>query len=198
MLLAVFMLLINIKNVLLIQLLIMNLLCCLDVLGQGKLQFHYITIKKIYIVYHFEPLRKSRQLGYVKGDVTTKLLHTSSIGGILASKYGDLIQVQRMIEDGVLEIIPTANIRGIELKDCGVLVTEAQNIDTYTLKTIIQRCGENVSCCIEGDILEQKDIETSHIGIDRMIDVFKGNESFGCVKLKSNHRNPIGELADKM
>lgn len=155
-------------------------------------------IKKIYIVYHFEPLRKSRQLGYVKGDVTTKLLHTSSIGGILASKYGDLIQVQRMIEDGVLEIIPTANIRGIELKDCGVLVTEAQNIDTYTLKTIIQRCGENVSCCIEGDILEQKDIETSHIGIDRMIDVFKGNESFGCVKLKSNHRNPIGELADKM
>ena len=173
--------------------------------GKTSIPLYYLQsqlekgkIKKIYIIYHFETLKNAKTLCFVKGNQEEKILNTASIGGILASKYGDMLQVARMIQDGVLEIIPTANIRGVELNDCGLLVTEAQDIDTYTLKTIIQRCGKNVKCCFEGDILEQSDINCGQLGLDRMIEVFKGYEKFGCVKLKNSYRSPICELADKL
>ena len=104
-----------------------------------------------------------------------------------------------MIERGMLDIIPTANIRGIELEaDSILLCTESQNLDVYTLKTILQRCKEGCKQIYEGDIIEQKDTNTQDMGIRRLIDVFKGNEKFGCVKLKNNYRSQLSELADLM
>ena len=35
-----------------------------------------------------------------------------------------------------------------------------------------------------------------NIGINRLIDVFKGHKSFGCVKLKNNYRSSLSELAE--
>ena len=156
-------------------------------------------IKKLYIVYHFEPLKGSRVLGFEKGDHTTKLLMSGSLGNLLASKFGSIIEVERMIMDGKLEIVPTANIRGVEFeKDSAVFVTECQDIDKYTLKTIIQRCKSGCKQIYEGDTVEQSDLIGREVGLDRMIDVFKGCEKFGYIKLKNNYRNEIGNLADMM
>ena len=155
--------------------------------------------RKCHIVYHYEPLRGAKTLGFEKGDHVTKLLNTAAIGNILESKVGDISTVCNMLAAGTLNIIPTANIRGVEFGESDiVLVTEVQNIDTYTLKTIIQRCKSGCKQIYEGDILEQRDIDRSDIGISRMIDVFKGHKGFGCVKLKKNYRSELSELADKM
>ena len=176
--------------------------------GSGKttLPLNYIiqclekgTYKKCYIVYSYEPLKGARTLGYEKGDHITKLLYSASIGNILVSKFGDIQQVERMIELGEIEIIPTANIRGVEISEDSILLsTESQNLDTYTLKTIIQRCKDGCKQIYEGDIIEQKDTNISQTGINRLIDVFKGHPKFGCVKLKNNYRGEFTELADKM
>ena len=64
-----------------------------------------------------------------------------------------------------------------------------------TLKTIIQRCKSGAKIIFEGDIIEQHD-SNREIGLYRMIDIFKGHKTFGCVKLKTNYRDEIGELAD--
>lgn len=176
--------------------------------GSGKttLPLNYIMqelekgkIKKLYIIYSFEPLKNAQTLGYEKGSHMEKLLHFSSIGNILASKFGDMSQVEYMIERGMIDIIPTANIRGVQYsEDTCVMVTETQNLDTYTLKTIIQRCKEGCKQIYEGDIIEQKDTNIQEVGMNRLIDVFKGHQSFGCVKLKNNYRSPLSELADLM
>ena len=176
--------------------------------GSGKttLPLNYIMqglekgkIKKLYVIYSFEPLKGAKTLGFEKGDHVTKLLYSASIGNILASKFGDLAQVEYMIDRHQLDIIPTANIRGVEFEsDSCVLVTEAQNLDIYTLKTILQRCKEGCKQIYEGDIIEQKDTNIQNIGINRLIDVFKGHKSFGCVKLKNNYRSKLSELADLM
>ena len=176
--------------------------------GSGKttLPLNYIMqglekgkIKKLYVIYSFEPLKGAKTLGFEKGDHITKLLYSASIGNILASKFGDLAQVEYMIDRQQLDIIPTANIRGVEFEsDSCVLVTEAQNLDVYTLKTILQRCKEGCKQIYEGDIIEQKDTNIQNIGINRLIDVFKGHKSFGCVKLKNNYRSKLSELADLM
>ncbi len=174
--------------------------------GSGKttLPLNYIMqqieknkIKKCYMVYSYEPLRNAKVLGYEKGDHITKLLYSASIGNLLASKFGDIAQVEYMIDRGTIDIIPTANIRGVEFEsDSCVIVTECQNLDVYTIKTIVQRCKSGCKQIYEGDIIEQRDVNINTLGMKRLIDVFKGNSHFGCVKLKNNYRSEIGELAD--
>ena len=176
--------------------------------GSGKttLPLNYIMqeiekgrYKKCYIVYSYEPLKGAKTLGFEKGDHITKLIYSASIGNILASKFGDIQQVEYMIDRDMLDIIPTANIRGWECpSDSILLCTESQNLDVYTLKTIIQRCKSGCKQIYEGDNIEQKDTNIQNVGINRLIDVFKGYKSFGCVKLKNNYRSELSELADKM
>ena len=176
--------------------------------GSGKttLPLSYImqglekgTFKKCYIIYSYEPLKGAKTLGYEKGDHVTKLLYSASLGNILASKFGDIQMVERMIDLGQIEIIPTANIRGVEISEDSVcFCTETQNLDVYTLKTIIQRCKDGCKQIYEGDIIEQKDTNIATTGISRLIEVFKGHSKFGCIKLKNNYRGELTELADKM
>lgn len=176
--------------------------------GSGKttLPLNYImqmlekgTYKKCYIIYSYEPLKGAKTLGYEKGDHITKLLYSASLGNILSSKFGDIQMVERMIDLGQIEIIPTANIRGVEISEDSILLsTESQNLDVYTLKTIIQRCKDGCKQIYEGDIIEQKDTNIIQLGINRLIEVFKGHSKFGCVKLKNNYRGELTELADKM
>jgi predicted ribonuclease YlaK len=68
----------------------------------------------------------------------------------------------------------------------------------YTLKTIIQRCENDCKLIIEGDMIEQKDTNVTQIGMKRFSEVFSGNDCVGIVKLKSNYRSKISELADNM
>lgn len=174
--------------------------------GKTTLPLAYITqmldtqkYKKCHIVYHFETLKGAKTLGFIKGDTQTKMLETSSLGNILSSKLGDRQQVERMLASGIIDIIPTSNIRGVEFNSDEILyITEGQDIDTYTLKTILQRCKEGCKIILEGDILEQSDLRTSDLGLPKMIDIFKGYEKFGHIKLKNNYRSTICELADKM
>ena len=155
---------------------------------------------RFHIIYHYEPLKGAKTLGFEKGTHEEKLINSAAIGNILATKFGDMAIVESMISDGTINIIPTANLRGVELGGNNevVFVTEAQDLDTYTLKTIIQRCKSGCKQIYEGDILEQSDLKTNDIGIFKMIDVFKGHKGFGCVKLKNNYRSEFCELADKM
>ena len=76
-------------------------------------------------------------------------------------------------------------------------MTERENLDTYALNGIIQRCKAGAKIIIEGDISEQHD-NNREVGLLKMIEVFKGYKSFGCVKLKNNYRSEIGELADRL
>ena len=153
--------------------------------------------KKCYVVYSYETLKNQKTLGYVKGDDLTKRLHTSSIGGILSTKLGDMTEVERLIMSGLIEIVPTADLRGIEIADSICYVSEGQNLDPYALKTVVQRCKTGSKLIIEGDVLEQCDTNRG-VGLFKMIDVFKDHKCFGCVKLKNNYRSEISELADEL
>ena len=154
--------------------------------------------KKCVIIYDFETLKGAKTLGFTPGTLNEKIITQGAIGNILSSKFGDMSEVERLMASGMIEIIPTANIRGYEISSDEIcFVTEGQNLDTYTLKTIIQRCKAGAKIIIEGDIIEQHD-NNREVGLLKMIEVFKGYKSFGCVKLKNNYRSEIGELADRL
>ncbi len=197
-------------------------MCCMDSLinteftiitgaaGSGKtmISLSYIMqsiqagkVSKAVIAFNPVKLRNNEQLGYYAGNRLDKLMQTS-LGGILSSKFGDIQQVEGLISQGKLMIIPTCDIRGTEISDKDILyVTEAQNIDTYTMRTIIQRAKAGTKILIEGDVLEQQDIKINNIkecGMYKAIEVFKGTPYFSCVKLKNIYRSPIAEIAQKI
>jgi predicted ribonuclease YlaK len=156
-------------------------------------------ITKCVVIFNSVPLKNSQAQGYYPGDRDDKLLQTS-LGGILSSKLGSMDMVKDLISDGKLLLIPTSEIRGVEISknDC-IYVTESQNIDSYTMRTILQRSKCKV--IIEGDMLEQKDLRNVSFkdnGMLRAIEIFKGTEYFSCVKLKNTYRSPIAELAQRI
>jgi len=159
---------------------------------------HTGKIGTCFIIFNPEKLKNSAQLGFYSGNRNEKLLQ-NSIGGILSSKFGSMDLVNTLISNNKLMLIPTSDIRGIEISehDC-IYVTEGQNIDSYTMRTIIQRAKDNCKTIIEGDLLEQQDIKSSSLkesGMYRTIEVFKGDYSFSCVKLKNIYRSHLAEVA---
>ena len=197
-------------------------MCCMDSLinteftiitggaGSGKtmISLSYIMqsiqsgkIGKAIIAFNPAKLRNNESLGFYSGSRLEKMLQ-NSIGGILSSKFGDMQQVEGLISQGKLMIIPTCDIRGTEISDKDILyVTEAQNIDTYTMRTIIQRAKAGTKILIEGDVLEQQDIRINNIkesGMYKAIEVFKGTPYFSCVKLENIYRSPISEIAQRI
>lgn len=158
-------------------------------------------INKCVIIYNSVPLKNSQYLGYYSGDRNQKLLQTS-LGGILSSKLGDMSMVEGLITSGKLLIIPSCDIRGIEISDNDCLfVTEAQNTDAYIMKTILQRAKDKCKVIVEGDMLEQQDIK--HVnkynnGMIKVIEAFKGTKHFSCVQLQNTYRSPIAEIAEKI
>jgi predicted ribonuclease YlaK len=157
-------------------------------------------ISKAVIVFPVSELKNSKSLGYYPGSRIEKILSTS-LGGILSSKLGDMMMVETLINQGKLMLIPTADIRGIEISSNDVLyVTEAQNTDSYTMRTILQRAAEGCKIIIEGDHVEQMDIRCNNKqnGMVRAIEVFKGKKQFSCVKLKNTYRSPISEIAQNI
>lgn len=155
-------------------------------------------INKCVIIYSNAPLRNNFSLGFYPGNRNEKLL-SGSLGGILTSKFGDVIGVEALINQGKLLLIPSAEIRGIEVgeHDC-LFVTEAQNTDAYTMRTILQRVKDGCKCIVEGDLLEQQDIRNCGLkenGMYRALEVFKGDKSFSCVKLRNVYRGHIADVA---
>lgn len=158
-------------------------------------------IGKCVIIFNSVPLKNNQSQGYYPGDRTQKILQ-SGLGGILASKFGEMNIVESLITQGKLMLVPSCDIRGIEVSanDC-LFVTEGQNTDAYTMRTIIQRAKEGCKIIIEGDMLEQQDLRNGSIsenGLYRAIEVFKGSKYFSCVKLKKVYRSPIADIAQRI
>lgn len=169
------------------------------VLGYALQLLKNSKINKIYVLTTCKDLKGSEPIGFLPGTKDEKLLN-DNIGMILTTKFGGIDAINQLIINEQLEVLPLSKIRGVEFSamDC-VIVTESQNINIYQMKTVLQRCKQGCKILIEGDMLEQKDVrDTEDCGMERMIEVFTGNEAFGCIKLKNNYRNPIAELADKM
>jgi phosphate starvation-inducible protein PhoH len=69
------------------------------------------------------------------------------------SKLGDKMEVERLIDEGKLLLLPMADIRGYDTMNmnAGIYITEAQNLDIALMKLALQRVGEDCICIIDGD-----------------------------------------------
>lgn len=159
-------------------------------------------IDKIIIFCNTVATAGSAKLGYYPGDRTQKLLD-SQIGNFLTSKLGAREQVERLIDQGLLLLLPMSDIRGFDTSGmrAGIYITEAQNLSIDLMKLALQRIGQDSICILDGDNDTQVDLNVyagENNGLKRVSEVFKGQNFYGQITLKTIHRSRIANIANKM
>ena len=159
-------------------------------------------IEKIIIFCNTVATKDSAKLGYYPGTRDEKLLD-SQIGNLLISKFGSRIEVERMIQEEKLVLLPMSDIRGYDTTGmkAGIYISEAQNMSISLMKLALQRIGEDSICIIDGDCKAQVDdiqFSGANNGMRRVSKVFRGEDIYGEVTLKNIHRSRIGRIAEYM
>jgi predicted ribonuclease YlaK len=166
----------------------------------AKIEAH--ELDKIIIFCNTVATANSARLGYYPGTKDEKLLD-SQIGNLLSSKFGGREEVERLIAEGKLVLLPFSDIRGYDTSgmNAGIYISEAQNLDRTLMKLALQRVGEDCICIIDGD--EKTQVDDIHFsgannGMRRVSKVFRGKNIYGEVTLKNIYRSEIASIADKI
>lgn len=159
-------------------------------------------IDKVIVFCNTVAAMHSAKLGYYPGTKDEKLLD-SQIGNLLISKLGSRDEVERLIEEEKLLLLPMSDIRGYDTTGlrAGVYISEAQNLDIPLMKLALQRIGDDSICIVDGDAKAQVDdinFAGNNNGMKRLSKVFRGKDCYGEVELQQVHRSKIGLIAEDM
>jgi phosphate starvation-inducible PhoH-like protein len=145
-------------------------------------------VEKIVIT---RPTVSKEEIGFLPGDIKEKM------DPWLAPIYHNLYalyskdKVDKELENGNIEIVPFAFMRGRTFLNSFVIVDEAQNVTHDQMETVIGRLGKNSKMTICGD-MAQIDLkikkETGFSFLSRIEEQVPG---FRVVELKQNHRHEI-------
>ena len=142
------------------------------------------------------------KLGFYPGTRDEKLLD-SQIGNMLGAKLGDKMNLERLLNENKIQLLPFSDIRGFDTTgmNCAVYITEAQNLDIEMMRLALQRIGEDSIAIIDGDYEAQVDMASyagENNGMRRLSEVFRCNNFYGEVKLQNIYRSRIAALAQEM
>lgn len=180
---------------------------CTGPAGSGKTQlalgyaFQELEKGKLdHIIVFTNPMiaNQAVRLGFLPGTRNEKLLE-SSIGSILISKIGGRSEVERLIDGEELILMPMGDCRGYEpLPNSFVYFTEAQNTSRYLMQLFLQRLTDDCKVCVEGDTkqVDSSSFENGLNGLTRAIEVFRGEDYAGHVRLENIYRGRIAKRAE--
>jgi phosphate starvation-inducible PhoH-like protein len=97
--------------------------------------------------------------------------------------------LQKLVDENTIEIIPIAFSKGITYTNTIVLVDEAEDITPKQMKLILTRLGIGSKMIITGDI-NQQDLK-GRSGLEPLLIASEHIERMIVCKLENNHRAPI-------
>jgi phosphate starvation-inducible PhoH-like protein len=118
---------------------------------------HTKTIEKIVLVKSVTTL-KSEEIGFLKGTLEEKMepFMYSFLNNFEKIVGRELVETLK--NEKVIEILPIAYMRGINIDNAIIIVDEVQNISIDNIRTILTRLGENSKIILLGDLkqIDQK------------------------------------------
>lgn len=103
---------------------------------------------------------------------------------------------EEMIDEGKIEPAHLSSIRGRDLKNCIILVDEAENLLTSNIQLLLGRIASNAEIIFCADVKQCDYKDEKMSGIPKLIEKLKGNKLFGMVKLIKTERSAVAALAD--
>ncbi|MGI9519137.1 MAG: PhoH family protein [Pirellulaceae bacterium] len=107
------------------------------------------TVRRIVLVR--PAVEAGENLGFLPGDMQAKI--NPYLRPLLDAAY-EMIgfdQIQRLVEQDVIEIVPLAYMRGRTLNEAFIILDEAQNTTVSQMKMFLTRMGEHSKIVISGD-----------------------------------------------
>jgi phosphate starvation-inducible PhoH-like protein len=147
-------------------------------------------VEKIIIT---RPTVAKEDIGFLPGDIKEKM--DPWLAPIYHNLYllYDKVKIDKEVEEGRIEILPFAFMRGRTFVNAFVIVDEAQNVTHTQMEMVLGRLGKKSWMAICGD-LAQVDLknkkETGFSFLSRVEEQVKGVR---VVALKQNHRHAIVE-----
>jgi len=172
-------------------------LSCAEALKLIKTRPKY---KRIVLVKSITPL-KNEEIGHLPGNLEEKMAPIMESFTDNIRKLIGKTRMEKLIELGVIEIVPIAFARGRSIDNSIILIDEAQNISLDNIRTLMTRIGDNSKMVIMGDV-KQKDIRNKRdSSLEIVLRRFDNIEGFGCVELRDPNdvvRNPIIKIVEEI
>lgn len=153
-------------------------------------------IRKIIYVPNNAYVKNSMELGYMPGSQFDKI--TPSIGPLIDTLGID--EINRMIQDERLEIVPIGFMRGRNFEDSIVLVSEAQNLEEDQVKLLIGRIGNGSRIFFDGSLKQiDSEIFKNKNGLRLLFNIANHPtfcKKFSVVKLEKIERSETAQIAD--
>ncbi len=164
----------------------LTLLQALHLLNSGKKSFKkLVLIKSVTVV-------KGEEIGFVKGTQDDKMTpFMYSYTGNLNKIFNDSETAEQLRKSNVIEWLPIAYVRGVNIDDSIVIVDEAQNLSMDNFKTIITRIGQGSKIIFLGDIEQIDRKKKSESCLMTVVKLFEESDIIKTVKLTESVRNPI-------
>ena len=93
-------------------------------------------------------------------------------------------QVEKKINNNIIEIAPIAFMRGRTLEDCFIILDEAQNTTKIQMKMFLTRLGRNSQMVIVGDNTQIDLISKNESGLIDASSKLKALDDIGFINLK--------------
>ena len=161
-----------------------TLLAC-QIALDGLLRRHF---EKIIIT---RPTVSREEIGFLPGDLREKM--DPWVQPIYQNMYSlyDKEKVEALINDGKIEIVPLAFMRGRTFLDSCIIVDEAQNVTHEQMEMIATRIGLRSKMIVCGDDY-QVDLKAKRdSGFRFLYTASRKIKNMVGITLKQNHRDPI-------
>lgn len=149
------------------------------------------TVKKILLT---RPIVAVEDIGYLPGDMNEKIHpYVLPLLDAIEDHVGPT-KAKELVENGLIDIVPLAYMRGRSLNEAFIVLDEAQNTTTEQMKMFLTRLGYDSKMVITGDI-SQNDLP-KHVtsGLAWAVDRLTGKEQeIGVVEFAHRDivRNPL-------
>lgn len=165
----------------------MCIVAALDAIQKGQFE-------KIIFVRNNVQVKDTDQLGALPGDLYEKTLPYLAP---FSDHCGGMDGVQYLVDNGRLEVIPLAFLRGRSIRNSIIYSMESENLTKEHIQLLMGRVDQGSQLWMDGDLKQRdKNVFDKSKGIETMVERLKGNHLFGYVHLIKSERSEVAALAD--
>ncbi|MDR0419387.1 MAG: PhoH family protein, partial [Prevotellaceae bacterium] len=131
-------------------------------------------------------IEAGERLGFLPGDMKDKL---DPYLQPLYDALNDMIPAKKLqgyMEEGIVQIVPLAYMRGRTLDHAFVILDEAQNTTLPQIKMFLTRMGKNAKFIVTGDVTQIDLPRKSDSGLEKSLLILKGIKGIGVVEFNKN------------
>tara|TARA_R100000426_G_scaffold19270_2_gene16818 strand:+ start:738 stop:1475 length:738 start_codon:yes stop_codon:yes gene_type:complete len=137
------------------------------------------------------PTVSKEEIGFLPGDLREKM--DPWVQPIYQNFFAlyDKAKIEKLINDGKIEIVPVSFMRGRTFMDSMIIVDEAQNVTHEQMEMITSRIGLRSKMIICGDAHQTDLKKKSDSGFKFLYTAARKIKNLEAITLTTNHRNEI-------